>query len=823
MDLRDAVLLELDNLKGGSLEDHPINRLRSLFAGNWESDIPDVAVLLRQILMAKSLSEDNKAAAFFYDVKTITNFDWRLYGLNEVLSDGRIMITLLYPNQSYLQSNCEWFEYKKERSDRRQEKDPFFYQDYYMHQGQREAINVLANMSDGATSVIQLPTGSGKSTLFTLPLFWTGSSKELSIVVVPTVSLALDQERRIKENELIPTSISHPLAWHGDLSEDGKEEIKRRIKDGSQRIVFLNPETLSLSLMNSVVEAAKKGFLKYLFVDEAHIIGEWGEQFRPDFQALGPIKRLLLKYNPALKTILLSATVNKVTAELLSDIFSNGAHDQVNFGSFNFMREEPKYYSYQVEESDKLNAVIEIFKHTPRPAIFYATKIRDVNKLYDEISGSGHKAVAKFTGNTMPQERQRIIEQWSDGLIDVVIANAAFGVGLDKSNVRAVVHYSVPETFDRYYQETGRSGRDGFSSYAISVFSSEDIGVSREMLRENSMGEEKAWERWKDLIDKSREIKVPGIEQQARLLDLGSRRLNINQESPRNVQWNHHVVRILERCNLIRQHILSYEEFDNVFGCKPNDQEGFWKSYDENILCEILDSSYMNEDRIKAAYKDQDPKLRNSKKRSQDLLVDVLSGKMPMENALTSVYQFNSFKITQYCRGCRAKETEVVDNGFPPSFQFLGSYKPRNEAYEDLYNRSNGYIFYDDDFLTYFNICIKDIIRSCKVTKIILSNKVDAGIVNIINKVLTELKNSAIFIDKVKIESISLTDLPSEQSSFLFIFERGREKLPEAFIGIAPAITLVHENIKSGIIDKKLSLVLNKTMSLKTYYMEKSA
>ena len=133
-------------------------------------------------------------------------------------------------------------------------------------------------------------------------------------------------------------------------------------------------------------------------------------------------------------------------------------------------------------------------------------------------------------------------------------------------------------------------------------------------------------------------------------------------------------------------------------------------------------------------------------------------------------------------------------------------------------------IFYDDDdILTYFNICIKDIIRSCKVTKIILSNKVDTGIVNIINKVLTELKNSAIFIDKVKIESISLLDLPSEESSFLFIFERGREKLPEAFIGIAPAITLVHENIKSGIIDKKLSLVLSKTMSLKTYYMEKSA
>ena len=85
------------------------------------------------------------------------------------------------------------------------------------------------------------------------------------------------------------------------------------------------------------------------------------------------------------------------------------------------------------------------------------------------------------------------------------------------------------------------------------------------------------------------------------------------------------------------------------------------------------------------------------------------------------------------------------------------------------------------------------------------------------------MKSSAVFIDKVNIESISLTDLPSEQSSFLFIFERGREKLPEAFIGIAPAITLVHENIKSGIIDKKLSLVLNKTMSLKTYYMEKSA
>ncbi len=159
--------------------------------------------------------------------------------------------------------------------------------DCYSCPGQRQAIQSAFFLQPGGTLVINLPTGSGKSLVAWAPALM-GSSGSLTLMVTPTVALAIDQERQLREQYPPRTvrQLPESIAWHSGLSDAEKKQIRRRLADGSQRIIIASPESVVTSLAPPLYEAARTGQLKYFVVDEAHLVAQWGTEFRPEFQSM---------------------------------------------------------------------------------------------------------------------------------------------------------------------------------------------------------------------------------------------------------------------------------------------------------------------------------------------------------------------------------------------------------------------------------------------------------------------------------------------------------------------------------------------------------
>ena len=367
----------------------------------------DIIVFLKQVLMTGG---DDAKPSFIraeYD-KLTPGIDWNSFGLTVREDGSELVISSIKEGSRHLEFSEKWYDFTEERNDRSFASDPFFPFEKYNNEGQREAVRTSLSAPEGSTTLIQLPTSSGKSVLFTLPLFLYPTNRQLTVVVVPTVSLALDQERRIHGDKKLKEKFQHSLAWHSDLSEFEKDGIKERIRNGKQGIVFVNPETLSRSLVSALFEAAQNKTLKNFFVDEAHIIGEWGDQFRVEFQNLGMLRNALLNRQPALKTFLLSATINEYSDQLLTRIFSDENSSNFGFCSYNYMREEPAYYSVKVPKEEKGAALLDIFRRTPRPAIFYANTPHEAMEFGRVIREVGHKSFAIFSGKTPGEERKKL-------------------------------------------------------------------------------------------------------------------------------------------------------------------------------------------------------------------------------------------------------------------------------------------------------------------------------------------------------------------------------------------------------------------------------
>jgi len=261
--------------------------------------VEDIMIYLKQVLLTGETRCRPDIIKIPQEI-LLESIEWSSFGLIARQNQGELAVSNCQETDKFLTNCAHWFEFEQVKTDRSTNADPFFPFDRYNNEGQREAVRTFLGAPHGTTTLIQLPTGSGKSVLFTLSVLLNQSDRQLNIIVVPTVSLALDQERRIRNDEKLGEALQHSLAWHSDLSDFDKEDIKTRIRSGRQKILFVNPENLSGSLVRVIFDSAKNKTLKTLFVDEAHIIGEWGDQFRTDFQDLGVFKRALLDIQPSL-------------------------------------------------------------------------------------------------------------------------------------------------------------------------------------------------------------------------------------------------------------------------------------------------------------------------------------------------------------------------------------------------------------------------------------------------------------------------------------------------------------------------------------------
>ncbi|MBD2101020.1 protein DpdF [Leptolyngbya sp. FACHB-261] len=416
----------------------------------------------------------------------------------------------------------------------------------YQSVGQREAVRAILTSPPGATLVVNLPTGSGKSLCAHLPAQLRSDPVGVTIVVVPTVALAIDQERAFREK----TGISYATAYYSDNSIDGQErrdEIRDRIRQGTQSIIFTSPEGLIESLSPSVYQAARQEFLRYFIIDEAHIVEQWGDEFRPEFQELAGFRRDLLRLT-SFPTLLLTATVTESCLDTLETLFGQPGTFQVV--SSVQLRPEPAYwFAWCSSWEERRQRLIEALHNLPRPLIIYGSKVADVDRWYSELQRAGFKRIAKMTGKSKQQDRWQLLEAWRNRQIDVVVATSAFGLGVDLPDVRAVIHVCIPETIDRFYQEVGRGGRDGKATLSLTLYTQSDYDVAFNLNEITYISSEKGRSRWEEMF--ARKSRLPDGRFQVPINVLPSYNLDLDPSSTGNQDWNIRTLTLMSRAGLL--------------------------------------------------------------------------------------------------------------------------------------------------------------------------------------------------------------------------------------------------------------------------------
>ena len=423
----------------------------------------------------------------------------------------------------------------------------------YRTSAQREAIRAVLTAPPGASIVVSLPTGGGKSAVAIVPSL-IGSADDLSLFIMPTTALALDQERAVRAYRPLRGRFRGPFAYHSGLDAAQKKGFHDRVQSGEQRILFTSPEAALGSLRGTLFTAAEAGRLRYFVVDEAHMVSEWGDEFRPEFQHLAGLRWDLLRLanrarvGEGFRTLLLSATLTRTSLETLQALFG-GEHFQV-VASVS-VRPEPFFFLGDLSSrGDRLERLPKLITHLPKPLVVYVTKKSDAADIIDRLRQTGVRRIGMVTGDTPAEERRRVINDWrrtaSGTRIDVVIANSAFGLGIDMDEIRTVIHACIPETFDRFYQEVGRGGRDGHACLSVFLPVDSDIGIAKSMSSPTLIGRAKGSDRWRHMLRNSTPLGTSVRRVDVR--DLPPHLMN----SAKNRVWNLRTLALMSRAGLIR-------------------------------------------------------------------------------------------------------------------------------------------------------------------------------------------------------------------------------------------------------------------------------
>lgn len=430
------------------------------------------------------------------------------------------------------------------RTDRRVPGDPHLHAlvgwDKYVSPGQREAVRAAYLMKPGSTLVVNLPTGAGKSLAFQLPALSWARQAGLALVVVPTVALARDQEVRFGELYARCFSLRTPLpplAYHGGLDDLTRRAIRHAVRQGTQPILFTSPESALGALRGPLLASAAAGRLRYFAVDEAHLVSQWGIQFRPEFQSLAGLRDALLAANPPelrLRTLLLSATLTQESLEALRVLFGREGLETVAEVA---LRPEPGLLVRPAEDqADQLRWLTEAVHFLPRPLILYTTIRDDATDWIRRLRAHGFRRVERVRGGDLSDAGgEDMLRRWRERELDVVVATSAFGLGVDQADVRTVVHACLPETVDRYYQEIGRGGRDGNASVALLVATPRDEETAQRMANKRVISVERGFERWEAMRWSSRARHVGG---DLWILSLDDRPSDLSDPTDENASWN---------------------------------------------------------------------------------------------------------------------------------------------------------------------------------------------------------------------------------------------------------------------------------------------
>lgn len=434
----------------------------------------------------------------------------------------------------------------------------------YQSPGQQSAVRGALYAPPGSTLVVCLPTGEGKSLVFqAIAKFGYGTTDGLpgvTLVVTPTVALALDHQRRVQEIGLS----EHPTAYFGDMQQGQKQAIIERIRNGTQGLCFASPEAVCGVLHSPLSDAARLGFLRAFVVDEAHLVDTWGANFRTEFQLLGGTRSKILEEaapDTRPRTLLLSATFTGSTLDTLQSIFPGDPDSGgTQLISSTQLRPEIEYWAGRpTGYEERKRRVTEALLHMPRPAILYVTEVDHAQEWHRSLRDLGFRRLSILTGRSSTADRDRVVNAWREQKLDLVVGTSAFGLGIDHPNVRTVVHACVPETLDRYYQEVGRGGRDGRVAASIIVpvrvdYYSErdDFDTARSLNSRRLLTKDVARRRWDAMFNHPEKVhEGDGVFRLRTDVPPGTGPQHIDMDGETNTGWNQRTLTLMSNAGML--------------------------------------------------------------------------------------------------------------------------------------------------------------------------------------------------------------------------------------------------------------------------------
>lgn len=566
---------------------------------------------------------------------------------------------------------------------------------------QKLAVYGALKTPEGYTTLVSLPTGGGKS-LITQVISY--QKRGLTVIVVPTVSLAIDQERSSKkiikseeaDNEIFSYSSGTNLL-----------PIIEAIEKQTAKMLFISPEALinNQAFVDAISDANNKRYLKNIIIDEAHIVLDWGALFRVDYQCLEVWRKKQLLSNPSIRTILLSATFEEKSIYLLKSFFSTNKNwIEVRCDG---LRHEPRYIVVKSRlYTEKMDRILELVRKLPHPMIIYVATPSEAKELKERLNDNGIKNIETYTGLTKKHERKRLIDDWIKDKFEIMVATSAFGVGVDKGDVRSVIHTYIPENANSYYQELGRGGRDGLPCLSVMCLGPNDSEAGRKRISKRVLTKEKIIGRWDSMYNNknsTRQGKEIYIDTSIKP-NYAVEPYDDSPTSDADMNWNIYVLLLLRRYNFIK--IVDIIKYNKRCTFLIEITEDRLRKIDVNLITLIniireKEWSYYN-----SSYK----LLKMSIEKCDD-------------ECLSEMFYETYSKVSEFCAGCN-KHTKPIEGDigeFPLKVPIPILGKPLSEEQKSLFGDS-GEIIVFADFLKK-DYLYKGIIKKGVSTMVLPNNK----------------------------------------------------------------------------------------------------
>ena len=498
---------------------------------------------------------------------------------------------------------------------------------------QKLAVYGALNTPLGYTSLVSLPTGGGKS-LITQMLGY--QSEGLTIVIVPTVSLADDQliaaKQIIKRNSIEEEVFSY---------RSGVEvaPILSAIQKHSARLLFISPEAIMNNpVFEEVISVAnKQHYLRNIVVDEAHIVVDWGASFRVDYQCLEAWRKNLMLSNPMIRTILLSATYENIAIDVLKRLFSDtGKWIEIRCDA---LRHEPRYMLIREKNYKAKNSkTVDLVRKLPHPMIIYVARPDDAEKVKRLLSAHGINNVHTYTGLTNNDQREKLLKLWKANDFEIMIATSAFGVGVDKPDVRTVIHLYIPQNPNAYYQELGRGGRDQLPCLSVMCIYPDDIEISFKRISKRVMTTEKIIGRWNSMYNNKASIRsgnIVHIDTSIKPNYSAKDEWDDSPTSEADMNWNIYVLLLFRRFDLIRIVSITKNKDVYIFSIEILNKLLLQQCDEQNKLVEQIRSAEWNY--YNNSYKTMERAIRES------------------SSTCWSQMFFDTYdKVNEFCAGCNS-------------------------------------------------------------------------------------------------------------------------------------------------------------------------